>query len=198
VTTARRIHERTLLDALEALPAERFEGAVWRTTFASRDPLAGNFAGGRWDPPGEFEVLYTSLEADGSLAEAYFHLSRAPVFTSATVLLTRIRVVADRVLKLADQKLLQLFGIEDPLASQLDYSKSQAIGAAAHFLEFQGMLVPSARWPCQNFVLFLDRLDLNRALAAEEQRDINWPAWRTKVAALSNSSTPDNLRRTKR
>lgn len=182
MTTAGRIHDRTLLDALEALPAERFDGTVWRTTFASRDPLAGNFAGGRWDPPEEFEVLYTSLEPDGSMAEAYYHLSRAPVFSSATVRLTRIRATLDRILNLSDHKLLLPLGIEDPLASQLDYSKSQAIGAAAYFLEFQAMLVPSARWPCQNLVLFLDRLDLNHALAAEEQKDINWPAWRAQAA----------------
>jgi RES domain-containing protein len=184
--TAGRIHDRTLLDALEALPAEPFDGSVWRTTFASRDPLAGNFAGGRWDPPGEFEVLYTSLEPDGSLAEAYHHLSRAPVFSSANVRLTRIRVELERVLNLTVQKTLLSLGIEDALASQLEYSKSQPIGAAAHFLDFQGILVPSARWPCQNLVLFLDRLDLNRAIAAGEQRDINWPAWRDNVAATLN------------
>ena len=183
VTKAGRIHDRTLLDALEALPIEPFNGAAWRTTWASRDPLGGNFSGGRWDPPGEFEVLYTSLAADGSLAEVYYHLSRAPVFSSAQVRLTHLRVVIERALNLTDQNLLQQLGIEEPLANHLDYSKSQAIGAAARFLEFQGMLVPSARWPCQNLVLFLDTLDLNHDLAVAKQKDINWPAWREQNAA---------------
>lgn len=184
---ARRIHDQTLLDALEALPVEPFNGPVWRTTWASRDPLSGNYSGGRWDPPGEFEVLYTSLAADSSLAEVYYHLSRAPVFSSAQVRLARLHVSAERTLNLTDQNLLQQLGIVDPLANHLDHSISQAIGAAARFLEFQGMLVPSARWPSQNLVLFLDTLDLNHALAVEEQKDVNWPAWREQNMATSDS-----------
>ena len=61
---------------------------------------------------------------------------------------------------------------------RMDYTRSQALGAAAHFLEFDGLIVPSARWPCCNLILFLDRLDVNVALKVEETRDINWPAWR--------------------
>src|ERR1700730_7394720 len=35
-----------------------------------RDPLRGSTANGRWSPSGgEFEVLFTSLERDGALAE---------------------------------------------------------------------------------------------------------------------------------
>jgi RES domain len=57
-----------------------------------RDPLVGNDAGGRWHPANSFEALYTSLEADGSLAEMYYHLSRAPVFASSHMRLHRLRV----------------------------------------------------------------------------------------------------------
>lgn len=173
-----RVHDRALLDALEAIPAECYSGTVWRTTWATRDPLAGNLSGGRWDPPGASEVLYTSLEADGSLAEVYYHVSQAPVFSSAHVFLNRLSVKVERILRLTDDTVLGALGIEDPLANRLDQSQSQAIGAAAHFLEFQGLLVPSARWHCSNLVLFLDRLDLNDAVFFEDRKEVNWPAWK--------------------
>ena len=53
--------------------------------------------------------------------------------------------------------------------------------AAANFLEFDSLLVPSARWPSQNLVLFLDRLNPGEALAIEGASDINWPAWRERA-----------------
>ena len=57
-----------LLDTIESFPIDSFDGRVWRVTWATRDPLQGNFGGGRWSPDGEFEALYTSLEKNGALA----------------------------------------------------------------------------------------------------------------------------------
>ena len=82
-----------LLSAVDALNSSKFEGEVWRVTWAARDPLAGNAAGGRWTPDGRFEALYTSLESDGALAEAYYHLSRAPVMSSSHMHHSAIRFV---------------------------------------------------------------------------------------------------------
>jgi hypothetical protein len=81
VPRARGLYDRDLLDALEALDPEPFSGTAWRTTWVTRDPLIGSTAGGRWHPENSFETLYTSTETDGSLAEVYYHLSRAPVFS---------------------------------------------------------------------------------------------------------------------
>jgi RES domain-containing protein len=63
-----RQHDRELLDALESHPSEAFSGVAWRVTVKGRDALRGSTAGGRWSPPGEFEVLYTSLARAGALA----------------------------------------------------------------------------------------------------------------------------------
>jgi hypothetical protein len=57
----RRIHDRGILDALEAIDPEPFKGEVWRAARKGRDALRGSTAHGRWSPSGEFEVLYTSL-----------------------------------------------------------------------------------------------------------------------------------------
>jgi hypothetical protein len=59
----RSVHDRSILDALEAIDPERFAGEVWRVARKGRDALRGSAANGRWSPSsGEFEVLYTSLE----------------------------------------------------------------------------------------------------------------------------------------
>jgi hypothetical protein len=86
------VHDPDLLDALEAMEPQAFDGVAWRVTWAARDPLAGGTGGGRWHPPNDFEALYTSLAEDGALAEIYHHLSRAPVFSSSHVTLNKLQV----------------------------------------------------------------------------------------------------------
>jgi hypothetical protein len=127
-----------------------------------------------------FEVLNTSLEPDGALAETYFHLSRAPVFSSAHMKLHRLHVETSKTLRLANVAALAQFGIEEPSYKLMVYERTQSLGAAAHFLEFDGLIVPSARHACLNLILFLDRLDLGAALRVEDTQDINWPAWRER------------------
>lgn len=169
-----------LLSAVDALSGQAFEGDIWRVTWASRDPLAGNEGGGRWSPDGRFEALYTSLEPDGALAEVYYHLSRAPVMSSSDMRLNRLRISLDNVLVL-DATQLNALGIDDPLASRLDNDRSQAVGEAAYMMDYQGLIVPSARWECSNLVLFIDRFDLNEHIELIDDSDVNWPAWREKV-----------------
>lgn len=168
------------MDAIENLSSEQFTGVVWRTAWRQRDPLIGSTGGGRWDPLGGFEVLYASTEQNGSIAEVYYHLSQAPVFSSSDVLLHKLNISLERVVSLDETALVQL-GLEEPLASRCDYSKSQAISGAARFLEFQGMLVPSARWSCSNLVIFMDQIDINTAISIGSNELINWPAWKEQI-----------------
>src|SRR5438067_7984341 len=100
---AARIHDRVILDALEALDPEPFRGTVWRVTRKDREPLRGAAAHGRWSASGEFEVLYTSLESDGALAEIGYRLSLQPVWPSLIEHeIHQIAVEAERVLRFAD------------------------------------------------------------------------------------------------
>lgn len=50
-----------------------------------------------------------------------------------------------------------------------EYTGTQAIAAAAHFLEFDGLIVPSARASDLNLVLFTERLNVEIALTVEER-----------------------------
>src|SRR5271168_4163692 len=91
-----------LLDALDAFDRVRWTGETWRVVRRGRDPLQGSASGGRWDPT-LFDVLYTSLEEDGAVAEVHFHLSRQPVFPSKIKYgLHRIRAKTSKTLRLKD------------------------------------------------------------------------------------------------
>lgn len=173
-----RVHDRDLLDALESFGCEPFSGTAWRTIWVTRNPLIGGSAGGRWHPQDSFEALYTSLDEDGALTEAYFHLSRAPVFTSSQMKLHRLRVRTLRTLVLEDMEALKRLGIEEAAYRSMDYTLTRAIGAAAYLLELDSLIVPSSRSSSMNLILFLDRLNPDESLVVEEDREINWPAWK--------------------
>lgn len=162
-----------------------FEGAVWRVTWATRDALAGGTGGGRWHPPNDFEVLYTSLDENGAMAEVYHHLSKAPVFSSSHVKINKLRVSAEKTLVFPDIASLEAVGVTEEAFRKGDHKRTREVGAAARFLDIEGLMVPSARWPCSNLALFPDRMRNRDSLQVEEARDINWPAWRESVAAIN-------------
>ena len=179
----RRARDLALLDALDAHKGVAFEGDVWRIVREGRDPLQGYPAEARWDP-GTFDVIYTSLERDGALAEIHFHLSRQPVFPSKmTSILHRIAVRTKRTLRLADLAALERLGVPVATYGELTYGRCQEIGDAALFLGFDGILAPSARSACQNLVVFTDRLAPGE-LTVVESESVDWEAWRRARAPL--------------
>jgi hypothetical protein len=174
-----RVHERALLDALSAIDPEPFRDEVWRIVRKGRDPLRGSSANGRWSPGGEFDVLYTSLTRAGALAEIGFRLSLEPVWPSRMEhTLHRIAASADRVLHILDVVDLAPLGVDVPRYESFDYAATQAIASAAHFLEFDGLRVPSARADCHNLVLFLDRIAEDADLNVLETEAVDWETWR--------------------
>src|SRR5882672_8223650 len=103
-----RVHDRSVLDALEKLDPEPFDSDVWRVTRKGRDPLRGASANGRWGAPGELEVLYTSERRDGALAEVGFRLSLEPVWPS--LIQHQIHILAVKtgcMLRLVDMRELE-------------------------------------------------------------------------------------------
>jgi len=160
---------------------EALDRDVWRVTWATRHPLVGGTGGGRWHPPNDFEALYTSFEENGAMAEAYHHLSKAPIFSSSHVKLNKISVHTARTLTFKDFSALENIGVDEEAFRRGDFSRCREIGAAARFLDMGGLIVPSARWPCLNLVLFMDRLSDDDDLRVAETRDVNWPSWRERV-----------------
>jgi RES domain-containing protein len=176
-----RQHDRELLDVLEARPSEAFSGEAWRVTTKGRDALRSSTAGGRWSPPGEFEVLYTSLARAGALAEIGHRLSLEPVWPSRLEHeLHRITVRTNNSLRFADVSSLSTLGVDVRRYTNFEYSVTQAIAAAAVFLDFDGLIVPSARSTELNLVIFTETLDVGERLKVEASEPVDWSAWRSQ------------------
>jgi RES domain-containing protein len=175
----RRARDLDLLDALDAHQGVSFQGEVWRIVREEREPLQGYPAQARWDP-GTFDVLYTSLEREGALEEIHFHLSRQPVFPSKIrSVLHRISVSTQRTLRIADLAALKVLGVSPEIYGSLAYERTQEIGDAAAFLGFDGILAPSARWPCQNLVIFTERFTPTD-LSVVNSEPVDWADWRAR------------------
>jgi hypothetical protein len=173
-----RIHDRVILDALEALDPQAFSGTVWRVTRIGRESLRGAAAHGRWSPSGEFEVLYTSLVRDGAVAEIGYRLSLQPVWPSRIEHeIHTIKVQTEHSLRFADVESLTPFGVDAARYRSFDYTATQAIAAAASFLGFDGLIVPNARFDCSNLVIFTERAP---ALALIKTERVDWDKWRRR------------------
>lgn len=174
-----RRHERAILDALEEMEPEVFSGVVWRVTGAGRSALRGSTAEGRWSPADEFEVLYTSLEPAGALAEIGHRLSLEPVWPSRLQhQIHQIAARTERSLRFQDVQALAPFGVDAARYGSYDYAATQALASAARFLEFDSLIVPSARSPALHLVLFLEELLEPGALTLLGTEEVDWEVWR--------------------
>lgn len=174
----RRALDDRLLDLVGAIEGQPFDGTMWRVVRQGRDVLDGSRGSGRWNTA-DMSVLYGAAERDGALAEIHFHLSRGQsVFPSRMRHdVFELAVKARQTLVLADMAQLKALGVEDSRYREMLYDRTQEIGAAAAFLGFDGMIVPSARWACQNIVLFLDAINLEEVRTVSSE-PVDWQAWR--------------------
>lgn len=179
------VHDRQLLSDLERLEGRALHKEVWRVSWATRNVLHGVSAAGRWNVAGSNPALYASLDMDGAIAEVYYHLSQQPVRSTADKLLYRLAVQTRNTLCLDDEGVLTDLGLGPQSLALTDVHRSQEIGAAAHLLEYDSLLVPCARWPCCNLVLF-NEFNSPDAVKVQESSSINWPAWREQHAKQWN------------
>jgi RES domain-containing protein len=177
--------DSALIDAVESLSGSAFSGTLWRVVREGRDPCACSTAGGRWDDA-TFDVLYTSLERDGAIAELYFHLAQGqPVFpTKVRYFLFELQAKLESAVDLSDRALLSSLGVNMTRFGQLsyferkgEYPRTQEVAEVAHFLEHQGIVVPSARWQCNNVVLFCDHLRPGAVEVVNDHGLVDWKAW---------------------
>lgn len=143
------IDER-LLDAVNAIGSTSWSGRSFRYTTARRDPLSGEGArlhGGRWNPPDLFPVIYLGVPVDVCMRELAKaaednHLDVATQLQVPYKLHT-IRVEEIPVLDLRSDENRAALGLDrDDLVGP--WETCQPVGHAAWFLEFAGVLAPSA------------------------------------------------------
>jgi RES domain-containing protein len=182
--------DRELLDTLDALACEPFEGTVWRVTQDIHDPTIFRSGGARWDD-GTFDVLYTSLEREGALAEMKFHVARGqPVIPSRkTYHLHELNVRIHGVLDLTDWAFLERFGVGRSMYGRLpylrresEYTACQKIGEAVNFLggeaesEPSGFIVPNARREGRNLVVLVAHVSGDDVRAVRDHGPVDWSA----------------------
>lgn len=168
-------HDHEILDVLGQLDSLDYSGILWRTTWVNRAPLLGGSGGGRWSPSKKLEALYTSLEEDTSIAELHYHLSQAPVRSSCAMFICELQAENLSLLDLTSSQVLTDLKLTGKTNKEL-VLQSQKIGAAAHFLDFQGIVVPSYRAEGNNCVIFTERTDIAQ-IKVKSKDEINWPAW---------------------
>lgn len=175
------IHNQRLLDQLSGFAVERFEGEVFRATGVGADARAFSFAGGRWAPPSrdglDVPILYTSQQPDGALAEVVSYLTQlTPLPLSRKLKRSRLGVTTARSLRLARVS-LEALGVDMARYGERDYALTQDIGAAIAFLGLDGLIAPSARWHCDNLMIYQTNHGLNERLDVIEDEQIDWGAW---------------------
>jgi RES domain-containing protein len=179
---------KALLDAIEAEAASRFRGIVWRVVTKGFDPLRPSRAGGRWDD-GSFDVLYTSNERDGALAEAWFHLARGQPIIPSKIRkrVFQIEAQLERVLDLSsDGKLASLgvnmasFGRLSYMQRTSEYPAPQQLAEIAFFYQFEAIVVPNARWPTSNVVVFTENAQRSQMTIVDSE-PVDLAAWHQAI-----------------
>lgn len=121
-------------------------------------------------------VLYTSIEREGALAEMSFRLGMLTPVPSKPIVLHRLEVKARKMIQIS-QADFQALNIDPSRYGDLDYLRTQEIGEAIAFLEFDAMAVPSARWQCDNLVLLGDNQELATSPVILETEQVEWIPW---------------------
>jgi hypothetical protein len=89
---------------------------------------------------------------------------------------SRLGVSTSKTLRLARSALVDL-GVHLDRYGERDYARTQQIGAALAFLEIDGLIAPSARWPCDNLMIFTANHALNERLEVIDTEEVGWRQW---------------------
>ena len=169
-------HDPALLDALSRRAQTTYRGRVYRATRVSYDPLIASTRAGRWAPNDGPAVLYTSMAREGALAEIAFHWGQLTPIPKRAVALHALAVGTTKTLRLIRADLASL-GVRDDQYEAINYSRTQEIGAAIAFLGCDGLIAPNARWSCDNLMVFMEHVPLDREFAIEATETVNWIEW---------------------
>ena len=148
------------------IPAVRVKAIVYRVVRDGVDPLGtiGSLkSGGRFNPPGEFAVLYTSFDPATAVKEVARGLKQRGIdpsqFPPGSWWVYELEVEIDTVLDLTSPEILQKVGLKSEALTATDVQVPRSIAVEAREKGFGALLVPSAAaLDSKNLVIFLDKL----------------------------------------
>lgn len=165
------IHDPNLLDAIERLGTESLENAtVWRHMFNDYPPELPNTRGARWNPPG-IAAIYTSESRETAVAEGQHAIDSQPLRPRARRYVYELRLSAQKVLRIGFDELDRV-GLSSADLSDPDFTACQRVGAHAAFLEYDAIIVPSARADGANIVIFVNELAADAAFDRVSMEEI--------------------------
>lgn len=121
--------------------------------FGNYLPDRENTRGSRWNPP-EIAAIYTSFSEAGALAEAEHQLAVQPLRPRIKRTLYEIELTLASVVDLSAPGVLAALPFDEAEISNDDHSRCRELGGAAAWLEYDGIIVPSARSEVPNLVIF--------------------------------------------
>jgi len=174
-------YDPNLADRLSTYATQAFKGEVFRATRANADPVAPSLYGGRWTRPQNTDpgtnVLYTSMERNGALAEmASFLADLTPIPGPRKIKVTRLAVTTSNTLRFVRATLSDL-GVDLDRYGERDYARTQEIGSTLAWLGLDGLIAPSARWACENLMIFTDNHTLGEKLEPLDEELTEWRQW---------------------
>jgi RES domain-containing protein len=99
------------------------------------------------------------------------------------VLLHKISLELQSAVSLSHERLGE-FGVDLNSFEERDYARTQEIGDAINFLQRDALIVPSARFECNNIVLFMGNHDASLEMSVAESTPVDWNSWRAARAEL--------------
>ncbi len=121
--------------------------------FGDYPPDAENTRGARWNPPG-VAAIYTSLAREGALAEAEHQIALQPIPPRARRTVYALELTLASVLDLTNPVLLESLDVGPAELADDDMTACRQLGGASAWLAHDGLLLPSARSPNTNLVIF--------------------------------------------
>ena len=127
--------------------------------------------GGRWNPPGSFSVVYTAIDRETVDRELARLADRAalPIEALLPRRLATIEASLERVLDLTDAAVRRRLGVRAGDLVADDWTRTQAVGQAAHGAGFEGILAPGADG---GTTLAIFRDDLGAGATIRRVRDV--------------------------
>jgi RES domain-containing protein len=171
--------DRKFLSRVDALEPTTLSTEAFRHIAKGRHPLSGAGArlyGGRWNPPQSFSTLYLAFEQDTVVAEFYRlaeRQGRAPEDFLPRQM-HRYEITLAAALDLRPAAAQDSLGLTPDALRALDARRCQEIGAAAHYLGFEGIIAPSATGVGTVIAVFFESLRAESNILSVE--DEEWVA----------------------
>ena len=167
----------TIFELVDSLGSVPFNGVVFRHIAPHRPCTSGEGArqaGGRWNPPDSFPVLYTGL-TEPTVIEEFYRLagrSSLPPESFLPRTLCVLDVELEAVLDLRNRESISTVGLTLDQLSSYSMEDCQRVGEAAHRLGLEGILAPSAT--AIGEVLAIFELNLRNNSRVQEQGRRTW------------------------